>query len=171
MDPSIGLIDDEGSGYWNGLGLNRDEPDLPDLSIQRNMNTAETPRPQAISGRRVVSLMHFIAAIRCLDAHSCPQSKEGRFVLQYERKVGLWSELTFRCSGCNEVRKVSTDPVQEPTPLGDNLGLGVNDAAIWAFMSIGCGHSHLEEVMSVMEVPAMSKGAFIRREDCIGKVG
>lgn len=37
-------------------------------------------------------------------------------------------------------------------------------------MSIGSGHSHLEEAMSVMEIPAMSKGSFLRREESIGKV-
>ncbi|KAH7948414.1 hypothetical protein HPB52_021981 [Rhipicephalus sanguineus] len=90
---------------------------------------------------------------------------------QTERRVGFWSEYTFKCNGCAENRKVTTDPVAEPTPLTDKTALGVNDAAVWGFMSIGSGHSHLEEAMSVMEIPTMSKGAFLRREESIDVEG
>ncbi|KAH8024438.1 hypothetical protein HPB51_022947 [Rhipicephalus microplus] len=68
-----------------------------------------------------------------------------------------------------EIRKLTTDPITEPTSLTDKANIGVNDAAVWAFMSIGSGHSQFEEAMAVMEILAMSKGAFLHREESLGK--
>lgn len=60
---------------------------------------------------------------------------------------------------------------REPTPVvADHKMVGVNDATVWAFMSIGCGFSSLEESFSIFGVPAMSKGAFLRREEAFGQM-
>lgn len=69
------------------------------------------------------------------------------------------------------MRKISTDPVPEPSPVvADEKIMGVNDSAVWAFMTIGSGFSSFEESLSVLGVPAMSKGAFQKREDALGQV-
>ncbi|KAL1485520.1 hypothetical protein MTO96_047301, partial [Rhipicephalus appendiculatus] len=139
---------------------------LPDLCITSASN--EIPSEcTTISGRRLVSVIHFINAIQELGNHRCTSPHGGCFELQAERRVGFWSEYTFKCNGCAGKRKVTTDPIAEPTPLTEKTALGVNDAAVWGFMSIGSGHSHLEEAMSVMEIPTMSKGSFLRREESI----
>ncbi|KAH7942387.1 hypothetical protein HPB49_023753 [Dermacentor silvarum] len=151
--------------YWDSFGI--DEEPLPDLCIESTFASTQPEEPN-ISGRRIVSLGHFVDAVRSLDNHVCPKST-GRFVFVKERKVGLWSELMFSCNECGERKKLTTDPVPEPTSLTDKTILGINDAAVWAFMSIGSGHSQFEEAMSIMEVPAMSKAAFLRREESLGK--
>ncbi|KAH8042566.1 hypothetical protein HPB51_024619 [Rhipicephalus microplus] len=163
-DSGFAREDDATSEYWDNFGIV--EESLPG----RNLETSVTTQPEEpiITGRRVVSLAHFVNAVRSLDDHSCPKLT-GRFALVKERRVGLWSELTFTCSECQEIRKLTTDPVTEPTSLTDKANVGVNDAAVWAFMSIGSGHSQFEEAMAVMEIPAMSKGAFLRREESLGK--
>lgn len=152
--------------YWDSFGIG-EEP-LPDLSIESSFASTQPEEPN-ISGRRIVSLSHFVDAVRSLDNHMCPKST-GRFVFVKERRVGLWSELMFSCTECGEIKKLTTDPVPEPTSLTDKTTLGINDAAVWAFMSIGSGHSQFEEAMSIIEVPVMSKGAFLRREESLGKV-
>ncbi|XP_075556529.1 uncharacterized protein LOC142588576 [Dermacentor variabilis] len=151
--------------YWDSFGIG-EEP-LPDLSIESSFASTQPEEPN-ISGRRIVSLSHFVDVVRSLDNHMCPKST-GRFVFVKEHRVGLWSELTFSCTECGEIKKLTTDPVPEPTSLTDKTILGINDAAVWAFMSIGSGHSQFEEAMSIIEVPAMSKGAFLRREESLGK--
>lgn len=164
-DSGFAREDDATSEYWDNFGIV--EESLPGLSLETSVTTQ--PEEPIITGRRVVSLAHFVNAVRSLDDHSCPKLT-GRFALVKERRVGLWSELTFTCSECQEIRKLTTDPVTEPTSLTDKANIGVNDAAVWAFMSIGSGHSQFEEAMAVMEIPAMSKGAFLRREESLGKV-
>ncbi|KAH7955256.1 hypothetical protein HPB51_028142 [Rhipicephalus microplus] len=163
-DSGFAREDDATSEYWDNFGIV--EESLPGLSLETSVTTQ--PEEPIITGRRVVSLAHFVNAVRSLDDHSCPKLT-GRFALVKERRVGLWSELTFTCSECQEIRKLTTDPVTEPTSLTDKANVGVNDAAVWAFMSIGSGHSQFEEAMAVMEIPAMSKGAFLRREESLGK--
>ncbi|KAL1436901.1 hypothetical protein MTO96_049291 [Rhipicephalus appendiculatus] len=163
---SAGVSDEVSAQYWEGLGM---DEHLPDLCITSASNEIP-PECTTISGRRIVSVIHFIKAIQELGNHRCTSPHGGCFELQAERRVGFWSEYTFKCNGCAEKRKVTTDPVAEPTPLTEKTALGVNDAAVWGFMSIGSGHSHLEEAMSVMEIPTMSKGSFLRREESIGKV-
>ncbi|KAH7958148.1 hypothetical protein HPB51_027866 [Rhipicephalus microplus] len=163
-DSGFAREDDATSEYWDNFGIV--EESLPGLSLETSVTTQ--PEEPIITGRRVVSLAHFVNAVRSLDDHSCPKLT-GRFALVKERRVGLWSELTFTCSECQEIRKLTTDPVTEPTSLTDKANVGVNDAAVWAFMSIGSGHSQFEEAMAVIEIPAMSKGAFLRREESLGK--
>lgn len=160
------VCDEVAADYWDGLGV---DEHLPNLCFS-NASNETSSQCMNISGRRVVSVVHFIKAIQELGNHRCASPHGGFFELQTERRVGFWSEYTFKCNGCAENRKVTTDPVAEPTPLTEKTALGVNDAAVWGFMSIGSGHSHLEEAMSVMEIPAMSKGSFLRREESIGKV-
>ncbi|KAH8035576.1 hypothetical protein HPB51_007759 [Rhipicephalus microplus] len=165
-DSGFAREDDATSEYWDNFGIV--EESLPGLSLETSVTTQ--PEEPIITGRRVVSLAHFVNAVRSLDDHSCPKLT-GRFALVKERRVGLWSELTFTCSECQEIRKLTTDPVTEPTSLTDKANVGVNDAAVWAFMSIGSGHSQFEEAMAVMEISVMSKGAFLRRDESLGKLG
>ncbi|KAH8034136.1 hypothetical protein HPB51_020708 [Rhipicephalus microplus] len=135
-DSGFAREDDATSEYWDNFGIV--EESLPGLSLETSVTTQ--PEEPIITGRRVVSLAHFVNAVRSLDDHSCPKLT-GRFALVKERRVGLWSELPFTCSECQEIRKLTTDPVTEPTSFTDKANVGVNDAAVWAFMSIGSGHS------------------------------
>lgn len=151
--------------YWDGLGI---QELLPELSFERDVSVP-TAQNGGVCGRRVVSVGHFMKAAQELGEHRCPFPGGGHFEFEEERRIGLWSEFKFQCSGCHEVTKVTTDPVAEPTPLAQKAALGVNDATVWAFTSIGSGHSHLEEALSVMEIPVMCKKTFLRREEALGK--
>ena len=45
-----------------------------------------------------------------------------------------------------------------------------NLAAVWGQMSTGGGHSQLEETMSIVEVPVMTRSSFIDMEKVIGEM-
>ncbi|KAH8019464.1 hypothetical protein HPB51_019486 [Rhipicephalus microplus] len=123
--------DDATADYWDSFVI--DEESLPDLSLGSSVTTV--PDEPNIIRRRIVSLSHFADAVPSLDTHNCPKLT-GQFALVKECRVGLWSELTFACNECNEIRKLATDPIKEPTSLIDKAHLGVNDAAVWAFTSV-----------------------------------
>ncbi|XP_075730553.1 uncharacterized protein LOC119185864 [Rhipicephalus microplus] len=98
-DSGFAREDDATSEYWDNFGIV--EESLPGLSLETSVTTQ--PEEPIITGRRVVSLAHFVNAVRSLDDHSCPKLT-GRFALVKERRVGLWSELTFTCRECQEIR-------------------------------------------------------------------
>ncbi|CAN7985916.1 unnamed protein product [Ixodes hexagonus] len=165
---SPGFIQGEPSVESCGSEWGADE-ELPDLIIVDASVPAPASETATISGRMIISPAHFIQAIRDLDRHDCSSSVAGKFVYKSERQVGLWSEFKFSCDECHQVKTVTTDPIVEPTPLKDKSELGVNDSAVWAFTSIGSGYANLDEVLSVLEIPSMSKGAYCRREESLGK--
>lgn len=166
---SPGFIQGEPAVESCGSEWEADE-ELPDLIFVDASVPAPAPETATILGRRIISPAHFIQAIRDLDRHDCSSSVAGKFVYKSERQVGLWSEFKFSCDECHQVKTVTTDPIVEPTPLKDKSELGVNDSAVWAFTSIGSGYANLDEVLSVLEIPSMSKGAYCRREESLGKV-
>ncbi|XP_064475458.1 uncharacterized protein LOC135389325 [Ornithodoros turicata] len=144
------------------------EEDLPDLPVE--VNPPVQHEEDRILGRRLISPAHFIKSFREMAEYVCPEIFGEQFTFQKERKVGLWSEFTYKCSGCGQVKKITTDPVLEPTSLvAEEKMMGVNDAAVWAFITIGSGFSNFEESFSVLGVPKMSKGAFLRREEALGE--
>ncbi|CAN8016074.1 unnamed protein product [Ixodes persulcatus] len=147
------------------------DEELPDLIIVDASVPAPAPEKATISRRRIISPAHFIRAIRDLDRHDCSSTIAGQFVYKCERQVGLWSEFKFSCDECHEVQTVTTNPIVEPTSLKDKSKLGVNDSTVWGFTSIGSGYVNLDEVLFVVGIHSMSKGAYCRREESLGKHG
>lgn len=45
----------------------------------------------------------------------------------------------------------------------------INEGAVSDSISIGIGHSQLEEICATMEIPSMTSNTFIRNHDIIGK--
>ncbi|KAG0442972.1 hypothetical protein HPB47_015427, partial [Ixodes persulcatus] len=111
------------------------DEELPDLGIESSSKTTAPTEEATISGRRIITPSHFIKCLRELEQHECVQDRHGRFIFDHERRVGLWSEFVYICNECGAQRTVSTDPVPEPTSITTlQKKLGVNDAAVWAFM-------------------------------------
>lgn len=159
---------DSSKGACSGSEWGPDE-ELPDFIIVDASVPAPAPLTATISERRIISPAHFIRAIRDLNRHDHSSSAAGKFVYKCERQVGLWSEFKFSCNECHEVKTVTTGPIVEPTSLKDKTKLGVNDSAVWGFTSIGSVYANLDEVLSVLGIPSMSKGAYCRLEGSLGK--
>ncbi|CAN7947580.1 unnamed protein product [Ixodes pacificus] len=145
------------------------DEELPDHIIVDASVPALAPETATISGRRIISPARFIQTIRDLDRHDCSSSVAGKFVYKCERQVGLWSEFKFSCNEGHEVKTVTTEPIVESTSLKDKTKLGVNDSAVWGFTSIGSGYANLDEMLSVLGIPSISKGAYCRLEESFSK--
>ena len=90
----------------------------------------------------------------------------GAFTLAGETREGLASILAGKCSVCKHTISLETSPkVKGPKQY---RRWECNLAAVWGQMVIGGGHSHLEESMSVLGVPVMTKKSLINTERDIG---
>jgi len=88
-------------------------------------------------------------------------------VMSKPTRCGMASILVTQCSGCSEKISFSTSTKVE-APNG-NLYLSSNLAAVWGQMATGGGFNPLEESMSVLGIPVMTKKAFVHTEHIIGK--
>ena len=67
------------------------------------------------------------------------------------------------------VKNTIPEVFPEMKPLGNVIIFPVNLAAVWGQMSTGGGHSKLEEILSVIGVPVMTKKSFIGTQRDIGE--
>ena len=84
-----------------------------------------------------------------------------------EACYGMASILAYKCSGCGENISFATSSKVD-IPSGGKYWT-CNVAAVWGQMATGGGFNHLEESMSILGVPVMSKQSFIATEKTIGK--
>lgn len=68
-----------------------------------------------------------------------------------ERKLGFKSIFIFQCRMCNIKKNVSSE--------NENL-MAINTSAVDGMMSIGCGFSQLQEIMSAMELTTMTQKTY-----------
>ena len=84
-----------------------------------------------------------------------------------ETRNGLASIIDAQCSGCGDTISLETSKkVNGPKgyPRWES-----KMAAVWGQMATGGGHTRLQETMSVLGVPVMSKTSFIVTERAIGE--
>ena len=128
---------------------------------EREQDTEETVR---IEGSRIINIDKLKQYMNDLTIHAAQCG--GAFTLAGETREGLASILAGRCSVCNHTISLETSPkVKGPKQY---RRWECNLAAVWGQMVTGGGHSHLEETMSVLGVPVMSKKSFINTERDIG---
>ena len=75
---------------------------------------------------------------------------------------GMASILAYKCSGCGE--NISFATSSKVDILSNGKYWTCNVAAVWGQMATGGGFNHLEEPMSILGVPVMSKQSFITTE-------
>ena len=80
---------------------------------------------------------------------------------------GIASIIAYQCCGCEEQISFATS-TKVTSPEG-NKYWSCNLAAVWGQMATGGGYNKLEEAMSVLGLPVMSKKLFISTEKLIGK--
>ena len=119
----------------------------------------------SLEGSRVVNLEKLQQFADDLTQHST--SCEGSITLNLENMAGLASTIKGDCSNCEHVITLDTSK-KVKGPLGYNRW-ECNLAAVWGQMATETGHRQLEETMSVMEVPVMTKATFISTERDIGE--
>lgn len=119
--------------------------DLPLINSQIGNDTDDH---SILSGRRIVDVVYFVKALQNMKHHPFFDCKFSDMEVVKETRIGLLSELFFKCKVCNiEQRVFSEDPKEENS---------VNTAAVLATLSTGCGHSQMVEQHAILNIPQMS---------------
>ena len=138
----------------------RDSTDKTQLVRARE----ESDESVTIEGARIINIGKLVQCTNDLVLHGIRCG--GSVVISGETRFGLASILTWACVECKHTITLKTsEKVKGPSGYSR---WEVNLAAVWGHMCIGSGHSHLEESMSVMGVPVMTKSCFISTERQIG---
>ena len=118
-----------------------------------------------LEGSRIINLHKLQQYVSHLTVHAT--RCEGTVTLAGEVRDGLASILSTCCSTCGHTITLETsEKVKGPNGY---RWWESNLAAVWGQMATGGGHSQLEEAMSILGVPVMSKKSFTRSEKGIGE--
>ena len=115
-------------------------------------------------GSRIINLAKLQQYSQQLSTHSAHCN--GTVVVKGETRQGLASILSWQCQECKQSFILeSSDKVKGPRGY---FQWECNLAAVWGEMTTGGGHSRLEETLSTLGVPVMTKSSFISIENGIG---
>lgn len=76
----------------------------------------------------------------------------------HEVRYGLKSIVQLKCNMCNLECSLNTE---------EETSMDINTASVAGAMAIGIGYSQLEELLSAMEVPAMSQNTYAKYHDLV----
>lgn len=153
----------------------------PPTRWKSHSNTSPASRPSQArllnsTGSRIINSQHLASHISEVSQHvaTCQQcssiadsSGEVITLVGEQYHNGLASVLTARCNGCGTTIQFSTSS-KVTTPSGGRYW-ECNLSAVWGQMATGGGFTPLQEQMSVLGVPVMTKRAFIHTERAIGE--
>lgn len=105
-------------------------------------------------GRRIVDIFRFIEQLQLLNKDCKFGCSFGDMEAISETRKGLNSGIKFKCKMCNIEKVVWTDTTSNSTCLS------VNTAAVTGTIGIGAGYSSLEEFLSALNIPCMSKNTY-----------
>ena len=122
-----------------------------------------------LKGSRVISLEKLRDVILTITCHSTACQSVVELIGEVKRD-GLGCILLAKCSKCSEEFKIrSCDKIDLTREDGTKrTTYQTNVAAVMGQISTGCGCRSLEESMSIMGVPSLSKPMFIDIERCLG---
>ena len=138
---------------------------LPPCLVKKKKNEKPSNVPLEGNSSRIINLDKLCEYTEQLNAHSSHCNGSVRLV--GETRNGLASILKGQCEKCNHTITFQTSK-KVKGPRGYSRW-ECNLAAVWGQMSTGQGHSQLEESMSVLGVPVMTKASFISTEKDIGE--
>ena len=119
----------------------------------------------SLNGSRIINLQKLQWYMHELNRHAA--CCVGAVVLTGETREGLASILSSHCSKCGHTIILETaNKVKGPSGYSQ---WECNLAAVWGQMATGGGHSRLQETMSILGVPVLTKSAFIHSERGIGE--
>lgn len=98
-------------------------------------------------GRRIINVSYFFIKLCEISNHGPLDCGLSSLELVGEKLHGLSSKLNFLCKMCKQQFIIIND--------NDNC-LPINTCAVAGTISIGCGHSQLQEFTSAMNLPMIS---------------
>ena len=122
-----------------------------------------------LAGSRIIDLKKLHDAIHIITQHTLSCQSPVELIREVLRR-GLGSTLLARYNKCNKEIVFNTcNKVELQTPEGTiRSTYEANAAAVMGQMSVGGGHSNLEELMCTIGVPSISKPTFIDIERLLG---
>lgn len=114
-----------------------------------------------LEGNRIVNIDFFIKGLQRMNNHSFPgKCNFTDMVVEKEIRIGLNSKIVFVCKMCRVRSVIYT--CKNSTEQLDNKSkdVNINEAAVLATQTIGCGFFNLEEFLSILNVPTMSNFCF-----------
>jgi len=104
------------------------------------------------SGRRIFDVESLVSAIE--QAAVCKNCKEGSLLLREDGRMGLASQMTFKCVECGEETSFNTD-------CKTGRFFPVNRGAVFASKLIGRGYVALSKICSTLDIPGpMAKRSY-----------
>ena len=128
------------------------------------------------SDSRIINLGQLNVYLNKIAAHAATckayQGKIDSFpddmlLIVEQARYGMASIIAYQCCGCNEhIPFATSTKIASPE---SNKYWTCNLAAVWGQMATGGGFNKLEESMSTLGLPVMSKKLFVNTEKIIGK--
>ncbi|XP_046960234.1 uncharacterized protein LOC124530227 [Vanessa cardui] len=110
-----------------------------------------TPKTNISIGRRIINVSYFLEKLYEISNHGPLDCGLTCIELVSEKLHGLSSIFTFLCKMCNRKFVIGND---------DDNCLPINTCVVAGIISIGCGHSQLQELSSAMNLPMMSQKTY-----------
>lgn len=114
---------------------------------------------ETVQGKRIVEIDHFIKTLQDLEeSHNSSLGCTFKdFRLRKEIRKGLQSELIFTCNKCKTDLRASTTSNSTDT-------LDINELAVQAIYSVGCGFTQGEEFFGSLDIPFMTFKTYQKQE-------
>ncbi|XP_046961250.1 uncharacterized protein LOC124530923 [Vanessa cardui] len=110
-----------------------------------------TPKTNISIGRRIINVSYFLEKLYEISNHGPLDCGLTCIEKVSEKLHGLSSIFTFLCKMCNRKFVIGND---------DDNCLPINTCVVAGIISIGCGHSQLQELSSAMNLPMMSQKTY-----------
>ena len=88
--------------------------------------------------------------------------------IQQEKLYGLASKLYIQCQFCGQTNVVETSLAHKSGASGP-MAYDINTKSALASLHTGIGETHLIGILSVMNIPTMTRASFKTREREAGK--
>ncbi|XP_018375245.1 PREDICTED: uncharacterized protein LOC108769013 [Trachymyrmex cornetzi] len=132
--------------------------------IKSNKTRHDLPKPIELVGRRLIDLQTLINDLwcyRCKKVLSLRDSYE-------ESRNGLASIFKVKCTSCNKIFKVNTSATEPDTITSIRPTYTVNSKIVSGAIESGTGNTHLNKILSAVNVPIMHTSVFKRYEKKVG---
>ncbi|KAF2887024.1 hypothetical protein ILUMI_19149 [Ignelater luminosus] len=125
-------------------------------SMELDIEIAEDK--QRSHGYRIVDAHYLITNAMKLQINHNKHCTGGCLEYFQEKRNGLISSFVYKCNVCDKEMVLET----EPTTSSKRSML--NYVAVWGTLATGSCYAHLEEFLSVLDAPALSKKMFFKHE-------
>ncbi|CAB4000412.1 Hypothetical predicted protein [Paramuricea clavata] len=167
----------EGLQSWKNENIsseveeNKDENEEFEPATDIVINTRESTAKQEIKenlpqGSRIVDINQLRKGLG-----SCLFCKEGPLSLsnvQQEKLYGLASKLYIQCQFCGQTNVVETLLAHKSGASGP-MAYDINTKSVLTSLHTGIGETHLNGILSVTNIPTMTRASFKTREREAGK--